>query len=1447
MSKEAFKSDPDYIQTSGLPRHFCFGFVNGHLLLGNKHHQQIMAKLINSGWTWDDLMNAPQAWGWGHYMYGGTSGDYMYTTYTSDAGFQNEKEIKRANAAIAQLYRLPVRDSGDREEIFDSKEYGSGLEGKDFVKHYNEGGQLQSLLDKVQGPVPPPPAKTAVAFDPTYWEKAELPSDFCFGFVGGHLFLGKKHHQQIIAKLIEQGWNWEDLMNAQQAWGWGEVERSWDYSGGVGKASGLRVAFTSDAGFQNEKAVERAKGALAQLYHLPVRGGSFATGIDEEDEFGSGLKGKENVNNYLSEGTYLNKRLKEVQGPVPFPAPPGKEQAESDYWTCPNCGNTNVYQLGVGPHDRASIGPLYCPNCGWRSDKKSKLAMPMNPPKGMTINTRSEYAGSGESHIIFEAVVNGNVVGELTIATRMSHEYYDDEYYIGGIEVDPDYRRRGIATLLLQDAEKKLGPIAHDWNAMTPEGNEWAEAVTSSVKEAVVYDPKYWKEHHLPSDGCFGWINGKLMLGSEHHQQIMAKLISSGWTWEDLMNAQQAWGWYSVTGDYSGHPKMSVRFTSDAGFQNDKAMLLTKGAFAQMYHMPVEDEFHGDYIKQVKNPEQYGSGISGKDNINYHLKDLDTLNEEVTGEVPQAPPAKPEEPKPEIGPGSSYVDVPGGGSPPPKKTIPINSNIPEVGTKFSVDYLENQMFTVTHVDPEQGDMTITSTNGMTWLITFQQWHDEWLPHTQIKIATVQKKSAWTDLMDKATRLRQSGGVQIIRNDPDHVVAQVKSGIDDDEKDPDKPDYYTTEIWRDDPDSNAITMWNCDCQWSDYSWGRTRQWKKYEGRPCTHTLATFWEGQVKKPGDTSAPPATPPTPLPGGAMLQNQGLITPVLPPQPGQSPIPGMPPPEQAPPQPEPAPTPAPAPPAQSTLRTPNDAAKGTLNFPGAFSSVWKESDAGFSLKMTQPKQYKYGYNPTTGLQVWETHPVTGDPHHFEVLGEGHEKYPSGRIYYYGPNDIFHMVWANRGLFSAKQKARKEVENWVRQNLNGNVTYTGEENDEALKSSSWKEAQGVDGEASTGADGISSATPSTPTQEPLYESSYHALRYMPHHRLWHLVSMSYPWVHEKTMRGHAARRVHKEWHRRTRKHGAVKEFDAKSWGHQYGHKPFFYHYPTDTLYTTNGPAHHKDLIAEGTLLKDTDGNNLIAGDYEGPGKAFLYPFVETTDSSSSYEDYDKARAAVNEHFGEDPWVSTGFGYKDYDTWRYHTGAGLPGETPLFGNGDLVRARTPLVGTEPQSGQEMNVPQNSAGEVLDANDDEAWVIFPLNSGPLGPHLVKVRCHPEEIYLDPKAQPFIWKKHHGSLSARRWIHDARTGEVYIGGDNEHHEDILKRVPISYDGPGHGWANPGISAGYLYDVPYLGGRRIFDAYLGAPKEQVYNDVYNKLADEGLIDPLVSPRQKELAVATQ
>jgi hypothetical protein len=111
-----------------------------------------------------------------------------------------------------------------------------------------------------------------------------------------------------------------------------------------------------------------------------------------------------------------------------------------------------------------------------------------------------------------------------------------------------------------------------------------------------------------------------------------------------------------------------------------------------------------------------------------------------------------------------------------------------------------------------------------------EWTSKWRFAGQYDSPEHRDPGGWQGIMEKAQRLRSNGQVQVQRNGVQNIVGTVQGDHG----------TYQTEIWRQDPQRNTISLWNCECPWGGYSWGRTRQFKKYEGRPCAHTLALYWE-------------------------------------------------------------------------------------------------------------------------------------------------------------------------------------------------------------------------------------------------------------------------------------------------------------------------------------------------------------------------------------------------------------------------------------------------------------------------------------------------------------------------------------------------------------------------------------------------------------------------------
>lgn len=121
---------------------------------------------------------------------------------------------------------------------------------------------------------------------------------------------------------------------------------------------------------------------------------------------------------------------------------------------------------------------------------------------------------------------------------------------------------------------------------------------------------------------------------------------------------------------------------------------------------------------------------------------------------------------------------------------------------------------------------------------------------------IERQDNWNDLVEKAKRLVLSGQVTLIRNTREYVVGNV---IGD-------HGAYECEIMRKDPNSQQITGWSCQCPWNQYAWQRTRQWKIYEGRPCSHVLAMYYVSKLSPPEEEGAPPegAPPEAPVAPGA-------------------------------------------------------------------------------------------------------------------------------------------------------------------------------------------------------------------------------------------------------------------------------------------------------------------------------------------------------------------------------------------------------------------------------------------------------------------------------------------------------------------------------------------------------------------------------------------------------
>jgi hypothetical protein len=313
-----------------------------------------------------------------------------------------------------------------------------------------------------------------------------------------------------------------------------------------------------------------------------------------------------------------------------------------------------------------------------------------------------------------------------------------------------------------------------------------------------------------------------------------------------------------------------------------------------------------------------------------------------------------------------------------------------------------------------------------------------------------KEAGWDDIMVKAKRLIQAGNVNLLRNSANVIVGQVQGDHGE----------YQTEIARDDPDSRVITQWTCECPWDQFAFQRTRQWKKYEGRPCAHVLATYWKslgtpvdeevsphnrpgdqmglpglepGELQQtgPGHFVAPPSRgrplqplgqPPMPSAPpanvGPQLSIPGLAPPPGPqplPMPGAQPTP-PPSPDRIPPFPmdqiqeqldaiQPAP-----PPTVSVPGAKPPTPANPVQYPGGTFSSWKfaaELQPGIAAVMTKPEMgTAVGKSTEHGAGAWREIPagaVVEVVHQDPTTGFVEIRWP---LHTAGPMEPFHVECA---------------------------------------------------------------------------------------------------------------------------------------------------------------------------------------------------------------------------------------------------------------------------------------------------------------------------------------------------------------------------------------------------------------------------------------------------------
>lgn len=1069
--------------------------------------------------------------------------------------------------------------------------------------------------------------KTAVKWEPDYWQDEGLPSSGCFGFVNGHLILGKGHHQLIMARLISAGWTWEQLMEAEQAWGWYNLEpvsyheqyfdienmKDWQKHSYF-----VHVMFTSDAGYQNEDAKNGALGAFASMYHIPAKEdksyGSYGVDKNVNKEYGSGLKGLQNADKYLKDPKHYFQNQKKLFQNVP--QPPGSE---------------------------------------WDPEWEEKLKNVTNPDVEEVEQEQKQYMPEPEKHVI-----------PSTVPPAVEEWYPSLEKQHGENPLNGIYFTSGSNWLLYTNGYATW--YNNNGNVETP---------TSPVSHETMQ----------------GWINSM-------------KIDKVG---------PKTFGGYEGVYVNSQHPDTSNHLHIDSDSATWKHPT-TGDVVGSSVLDPASIKNHIDQGKLIKAP----GSISVGDKFIYN----DDANKE-------------------------------------------NPKIYEVSEVTPND--------VTIVWPE-----MISEDGVSY--DTEKFKDYF---TKVSYTPGGKTKGWGDIMEKANYIRGNGGVQITSNEPQHVTGTVQSGTDPGNKGP-----YHTEIWRDDPQSQAITMWDCDCDWDQYAWGRTRQWKKYEGRPCCHVLALYWDALQNPPAGGGAQPAAPPTPTPGGGVTVNQGLIAPVGQP-PMNVPLIG---PEEAPAPmgPEEAPQPA-----WSEVVQPGKE-EGTITFPGTFSH-WKEASdyevesAGY-VKYPRTYHLPWSPGPSSDDKVLES---TGQFVGKEVVitekmdGENTTMY-QGYIHARSLESGYHptrtMVKALHGQIS-----HQIPEGWriVGENMQGqhSIAYNlsspfyvfavFDENNTCL---SWDDTQQI-------AEMLGLPTVPVLWRGQWDESAIQSLEYSPTHSD---VSEGY------VVRNAAAfsftdfednvAKFVRENHIQTDEHWMENpQFNAFShW------KESKVNIPDDSREELENFWHeHPDLRAECKKkygydpVDEADGywphglgdepEHHVIWDAVKDGDEFTIGLVKKwekqelaaakKESSAPTEppNYRKANKS-NEKCGTCKMFFKGkcWGYGNKPVEKNMVCDSFTPDTKTSGwleelrampnsfkNGDIVRVWEDTEGYAQAAYGQPDYPtmitRNMSGEVLSSNPETTIAIFPLKTGPLEHHLVRVEAPTSNFYLDnTNAQPFVKKKQSNLVS-------------------------------------------------------------------------------------------------------
>lgn len=417
----------------------------------------IMNWLLQNGWDWTALMNARQAWGWfgSDVLSSHSVPGMIQLMFSTDAGIIGDDEVQEeAREAVEEYWGVPTIINneggwGQSNVTFAPNfkyEYGDPENPEELTKNAIDVVPFTPTKHFVQPERPdwlpeglyPLPQKKAGIYDPNDPTKQTFWS--CFGFLNGKLYLGYTHHMAIMNALLVKGWTWEDLMNAEQVWGWLDA----NYTVPI-------VNFSTDAGMIGSEEVKEE--AIKSLNSY------FGTSFTEHTTWGqSNQKFAPQFDMKYGPGGYKEHRLINIQE---YERPKYFNQPERQDWM-----PEGLYPL---PTKKSASVPRVC----WLWDQEvADILMTDAHPNASHSELAPDFmlsSAAGDFHLYDNNTARGRLLGadDLTdeeksyIIQRAVDLFRSQHPYHELTEID-DYTERGtpsvkVANFAMEPQEKEVG------------------------------------------------------------------------------------------------------------------------------------------------------------------------------------------------------------------------------------------------------------------------------------------------------------------------------------------------------------------------------------------------------------------------------------------------------------------------------------------------------------------------------------------------------------------------------------------------------------------------------------------------------------------------------------------------------------------------------------------------------------------------------------------------------------------------------------------------------------------------------------------------------------------------------------------------------------------------------------------------------------------------------